>query len=60
MNFLQGPAQTTSYMILGLSVIIGFMILFVISLAVRFRSLRMDLQVLQEVEDEATSTQDPG
>lgn len=58
MNFLQGPAETTGYMILGLSVIVGFMILFVISLAVRFRSLRLDLQVLQEVEDETNSGQE--
>jgi len=44
------PAQTTNYMILGLSVIVGSMLLFVGSLAVRFRNLRQDLQVLEEVE----------
>jgi hypothetical protein len=44
------PAQTTNYMILGLSVIVGAILLFVGSLAVRFRNLRQDLQVLKEVE----------
>lgn len=44
------PAQTTNYMILGLSVIVGTMLLFVGSLVVRFRNLRQDLQVLGEVE----------
>jgi hypothetical protein len=48
------PAQTTNYMILGLSVIIGAMLLFVGSLAMRFRNLRQDLDVLEDVDkDEA-------
>jgi hypothetical protein len=48
------PAQTTNYMILGLSVIIGTMLLFVGSLAMRFRNLRQDLDVLEDVDkDEA-------
>jgi hypothetical protein len=44
------PAQTTNYMILGLSVIVGCMLLFVGSLALRFRNLHQDLQVLDEVD----------
>ncbi len=44
------PAQTTNYMILGLSVIVGTMLLFVGSLAVRFRNLRQDMQVLEDVD----------
>jgi hypothetical protein len=50
MPMLLEPAQTTNYMILGLSVIVGSMLLFVGSLALRFRNLRQDLQVLEEVE----------
>jgi hypothetical protein len=48
------PAQTTNYMILGLSVIVGCMLLFVVSLVVRFRNLHQDLQVLEDVEHDET------
>jgi hypothetical protein len=46
------PAQTTNYMILGLSVIVGFILIFVGSLAVRFRNLRQDLEVLKDVDSD--------
>ncbi len=47
------PAQTTNYMILGLSVIVGVMLIFVGSLVVRFRNLYQDLEVLKDIDAEA-------
>jgi hypothetical protein len=49
--FLQeGPADTLSYMLLGYAVILGAMAVFVISLVVRFRNLRKDVELLDELE----------
>ncbi len=49
--FLQeGPADTLNYMILGYIVILGTMTLFVLRLAMRFRGLRRDLELLDELE----------
>jgi hypothetical protein len=47
---IQTPAETTQYMILGFAVILGTMGFFIISLVTRFRSLRQDLEILEEVE----------
>jgi len=50
--FLQeGPAQTTNYMILGYVVIFGMMGLYGISLWIRQRSLRQDLAILQDLDE---------
>ena len=46
MFFQEGPAQTLGYMVLGYAVILGTMALFIASLIVRFRSLRLDLKAL--------------
>jgi len=49
--FLQdGPADTLNYMILGFSVILGAMGLFILGLWIRFRNARRDLAALAEVE----------
>lgn len=48
--FLQGPANTTSYMIAGFTVIFGVMLLYLLSLVIRARNLNQDLEVLQELE----------
>ena len=49
--FLQeAPADTFNYMVLGFAVILGSMGLHVVSLLVRFRDLRRDLEVLDEVQ----------
>ncbi len=48
--FLQGPANTTSYMIAGFTVIFGVMLLYLVSLVIRQRNLNQDLEVLQELE----------
>ena len=46
------PAETFGYMVLGFSVILGSMALFLISMVVRFRNLRRDLEVLEDMEAE--------
>ncbi len=51
--FLQeGPANTTSFMIAGYAVIFGVMLVYLISLLVRQRSLQKDLEVLEEIQAE--------
>ena len=50
-EFLQsGPAETTAYMIAGYAVIFGVMFLFVVSLLVRWRNLKLDLALLQDMD----------
>lgn len=44
------PAETTGYMLLGLGVILGTIVLYIASLANRRNNLKRDLQVLTEVE----------
>jgi hypothetical protein len=44
------PAQTTSYMIAGYSVIFGVMLIYLVSLIVRKRNLHQDLELLQDLE----------
>ena len=46
----QGPAETTGYMVAGYIVIFGLMLVYLVSLIVRFRNLKQDLQVLEELE----------
>jgi hypothetical protein len=51
--FLQeGPANTTSFMIAGYTVIFGIMLIYLISLLVRQRNLQKDLEVLEEIQAE--------
>ncbi len=53
MFFLQdGPANTTSYMIAGYTVIFGMILIYIISLYVRHKNLLQDLEILQELEDQ--------
>ena len=46
----EGPADTTSYMIAGYTVIFGVMLLYLISLFVRQRNLQKDLEVFEEIQ----------
>ncbi len=48
---LDAPANTLSYMIAGYAVIFGVMLIYLVSLVVRRRNLRQDLDTLEEVED---------
>ncbi len=53
MFFLQdGPANTTSYMIAGYTVIFSMILIYIISLYVRHKNLLQDLEILQELEDQ--------
>jgi len=55
MFFQEAPADTFNYMVLGFAVILGTMGLHVASLLVRFRNLRRDLDVLEEVQSPGLS-----
>lgn len=46
----QGPAETTQYMIAGFVVIFGAMGLYILSLYIRQRNLRLENQLLEEIE----------
>ncbi|HEY43867.1 MAG TPA: hypothetical protein G4O11_07795 [Anaerolineae bacterium] len=50
MLFQLPPADTFDFMVLGFGVILGSMALFLVSLAVRYRNLRRDLDLLEEME----------
>jgi len=54
MMFLQilqdAPAQTTGYMIAGYAVIFGVMLVYLVSLVMRIRSLKQDLEILEELQ----------
>jgi CcmD family protein len=49
---LQAPAETTRYMIAGYSVIFSVMFLYIVSLIVRSRKLKQELETLKELEQE--------
>lgn len=49
---LQAPAETTNYLIAGYTVIFGIMFLYVISLIVRSRNLKRQLETLRELDQE--------
>ncbi|HNT25521.1 MAG TPA: hypothetical protein PKM21_14200 [Anaerolineales bacterium] len=48
--FDQGPIETTNYMILGYAVIFGVMLIYLVSLYLRRRRLKQDLQVFEEID----------
>jgi hypothetical protein len=47
----EGPAETTGFMIAGYAVVFGVMLVYLISLYVRRRNLKQDMEVLQELEE---------
>lgn len=47
----QGPAETTGYMIFGYVVIFGSMFLYLLSLISRWRNLRKDEELLEDLEE---------
>jgi len=47
---LEGPAQTFNYMLLGYAAILGCMAVLLTSMIARYRTLKRDLQMLQELE----------
>lgn len=46
----QAPAETTRYMIAGYSVILSIMLLYIISIFIRLRNLKRDVNILDEME----------
>jgi hypothetical protein len=50
MSFLNGPADTFNYMVLGFGVILGSIAIFIASLAFRFRKLKREIEFLQDIE----------
>lgn len=48
--WLEGPPDTSSYLILGYSVIFGVLLLHLVSLAIRRRNLEQDLALLEELQ----------
>jgi hypothetical protein len=49
---MNAPAETFAFMLLGYGVILGTMVLFLISLVLRFRNLRHEVQILEEIEED--------
>ena len=49
---MDAPANTMGYMVAGYSVIFGVMIIYLISLVVRWRSLRQDEALLKDLDEE--------
>ena len=50
MLFDEGPANTINYMIAGYAVFFIAMFFYLASLLMRYRNLKQDLEVLQEIE----------
>ena len=50
---LQGPAETTSYYIAGYAILFTVMGLYLASFFVRFRNLRQEIELLQELDGES-------
>jgi len=46
----QGPANTVNYMIAGYVVIFSVILIYLVSLAIRNRNLKQDLEVLEDVD----------
>ncbi len=52
MGFLEGSGKYLEYMVLGFGVIFGVMTIFILRLAIRFRSLKREMELLDELEAE--------
>ena len=48
----QAPAETTRYMIAGYAVIFSVMFLYIISLYIRTRKFKQELEMLKEMDQE--------
>ncbi len=46
----EGPANTDGYMVAGYIVVFGVMVIYLVSLVVRQRSLNKDLELLEDLE----------
>lgn len=50
MFFLETPPDTSQYMIAGYSIAFGVMIVYVVSLYIRFRNLDRDMSMFEEMD----------
>ena len=48
----QAPAETTRYMIAGYAVIFSVMFLYIVSLYIRTRKFKQELEMLKEMDQE--------
>lgn len=61
MTFLQqGAADTLNFMLLGMGVILGIMLLYVVNLVLRLRSARNELELLQSIDAESEDSEPTG
>ena len=49
---MEGPANTLNYMIAGYAVIFTVMVIYLASLVVRWRNLRQDQEMLEQIKEE--------
>jgi hypothetical protein len=49
---MDGPADTLNYMIAGYAVIYGTLVIYVVSLVVRWQKLRADKAMLKDLKEE--------
>lgn len=47
---MEGPANTLNYMLMGYGVIFGIMFIYLASLVVRWRNLKQDEQMLEDLD----------
>ena len=50
MYFFETPPDTSSYMVAGYTIAFGVMLIYVVSLFIRFRNLNRDLSTLEEMD----------
>jgi hypothetical protein len=50
MNLFETPVDTFNYMVLGYAVILGCVVLYIASLALRFRHLRREFEIAEAIE----------
>ena len=51
-SLFQATPDTTGYMIAGYAVLFGVMLIYLASFLVRFKNLKQDLEMLEEVDTE--------
>ncbi len=54
MNPIDAPIDTFNYMVLGYAVILGCVVLYIASLALRFRHLRREFEVYESIARDET------
>jgi hypothetical protein len=49
---MEGPANTLNYMVAGYAVIFTVLVIYLASLVIRWRNLRQDQEMLEQIEKE--------